>query len=112
MERFVSPQSKRKIKKEQAAGSSSEPPTKKVAVPKESDDINGPVSNKDYVCVAHETISVIAESIGISNIGDEIAASLAEDVSYKLQEIINVSTRVNRKFKVVPKLGGHGPATL
>lgn len=68
-------------------------------MPRETDEINGPLSNKDYVCVAPETVSVIAESIGIPIIGDDIAASLAEDVSYKLQEIINSSCTIMRRSK-------------
>lgn len=90
---------KRKIKKEPVtAGNNSDANSKRPPLPRDADETNGPL-NKDYVSVSAETISVIAESIGICNIGDDIATNLAEDVSYKLQEIINASCTVMRQSK-------------
>ena len=40
--------------------------------------------------LSQESMKVIAESIGIGNLPDEAAKDLAEDVSYKLKEIIQV----------------------
>ena len=37
-----------------------------------------------------ESVKVIAESIGISNLPDEAAKELADDVSYRLKLIIQV----------------------
>jgi transcription initiation factor TFIID subunit 6 len=37
-----------------------------------------------------ESMKVIAESIGVGNLPDEAAKDLAEDVSYRLKEIIQV----------------------
>lgn len=41
--------------------------------------------------LSQESIKVIAESIGVGNFPDEAAKELAEDVSYRLKEIIQVS---------------------
>lgn len=41
--------------------------------------------------LSQESIKVIAESIGVGNFPDEAAKDLAEDVSYRLKEIIQVS---------------------
>lgn len=91
MERLPSQPAKRKIKKEPASATSgSEAVIKRPPPPRDADESNGPL-NRDYVSVSAETISVIAESIGICNIGEDVTTNLAEDVSYKLQEIINVS---------------------
>lgn len=92
MERYNAPPAKKKIKKESLPVCGGDPNMKKTTVVRESEETNGPLNNKDYVCISPETISVIAESIGIPNVGDDIALNLAEDVSYKLQEIINVSS--------------------
>lgn len=45
--------------------------------------------------LSQESIKVIAESIGVGNFPDEAAKDLAEDVSYRLKEIIQV-----RKFLI------------
>jgi len=41
--------------------------------------------------LSQESIKVIAESIGVGNFPDEAAKELAEDVSYRLKEIIQVN---------------------
>lgn len=41
--------------------------------------------------LSQESIKVIAESIGVGNFPDEAAKDLAEDVSYRLKEIIQVN---------------------
>lgn len=40
--------------------------------------------------LSQESMKVIAESIGVGNLPDEAAKDLAEDVSYRLKEIIQV----------------------
>lgn len=40
--------------------------------------------------LSQESVKVIAESIGVGNFPDEAAKDLAEDVSYRLKEIIQV----------------------
>jgi transcription initiation factor TFIID subunit 6 len=37
-----------------------------------------------------ESIKVLAEQSGISNVSDEVAAALVSDVEYRLREIIQV----------------------
>lgn len=41
--------------------------------------------------LSQESIKVIAESIGVGNFPDEAAKDLAEEVSYRLKETIQVS---------------------
>lgn len=41
--------------------------------------------------ISQESIKVIAEGIGVGNFPDEAAKDIAEDVSYRLKEIIQVS---------------------
>lgn len=38
-----------------------------------------------------ESVKVIAESVGIGNLPDEAAKQLADDVSYRLKQIVQVS---------------------
>lgn len=45
--------------------------------------------------LSQESIKVIAESIGVGNFPDEAAKDLAEDVSYRLKEIIQVCLILN-----------------
>ena len=40
--------------------------------------------------LSQESMKVIAESIGVGNLPDEAAKDLAEDVSYRLKEILQV----------------------
>lgn len=44
-----------------------------------------------------ESIKVIAESVGISGIPDDAASVLAEDSSYRLKQIVQVSSLPNNK---------------
>jgi transcription initiation factor TFIID subunit 6 len=37
-----------------------------------------------------DTFKVIAESVGITNIKDDAAAALAQDIEYRLRDIIQV----------------------
>ena len=48
-------------------------------------------SNKKYVQVSPDTVSMLAESVGISGIGGVVSRALAEDVSYRCRELANVS---------------------
>lgn len=49
--------------------------------------------------LSQESMKVIAESIGIGNLPDEAAKDLAEDVSYKLKEIIQDAAKFMRHGK-------------
>ncbi|XP_029168957.1 transcription initiation factor TFIID subunit 6-like [Nylanderia fulva] len=49
--------------------------------------------------LSQESIKVIAESIGVGNFPDEAAKDLAEDVSYRLKEIIQDATKFMRHGK-------------
>lgn len=48
-------------------------------------------STKRYAIVSPESIAIIGEEIGISELPDDVCCGLAEDVSYKLREVVNVS---------------------
>jgi transcription initiation factor TFIID subunit 6 len=51
--------------------------------------------------VPKETIEVIAQSIGISNLSPDVSLALAPDVEYRLHEVIQVSGfRVSSQFGV------------
>jgi hypothetical protein len=45
--------------------------------------------------VPKDTIHVIAQSIGISNLQDDVAAALAPDVEYRMREIMQVGVCVS-----------------
>jgi len=45
-----------------------------------------------YVIVSKETVRQHAESVGISELSDEILEALAEDVSYRVREVVQVLT--------------------
>lgn len=51
--------------------------------------------------LSQESIKVIAESIGVGNFPDEAAKDLAEDVSYRLKEIIQVRVFLHRDYIVI-----------
>jgi len=44
-----------------------------------------------YVIVSKETVRQHAESVGVADLSDEILEALAEDVSYRVREVIQVS---------------------
>jgi len=46
-----------------------------------------------YVIVSKETVRQHAESVGIAELSDEILGALAEDVSYRVREVIQVLHR-------------------
>lgn len=41
--------------------------------------------------ISKDSIQVVAQSLGISNLGDEVAQALAPDVEYRVREICQVS---------------------
>jgi len=43
-----------------------------------------------YVIVSKETVRQCAESVGIAELSDEILEALAEDVSYRVREVVQV----------------------
>jgi len=51
--------------------------------------------------LSQESIKVIAESIGVGNLPDEAAKELAEDVTYRLKDIIQVLIMFYYLFYVI-----------
>lgn len=52
------------------------------------------MSDSDSLCgssLSIDSMKVIAESIGIGNLPDEAAKELADDITYRLKHIIQVS---------------------
>jgi len=47
-----------------------------------------------YVIVSKETVRQHAESVGIAELSNEILEALAEDVSYRVRDVIQVSYRM------------------
>jgi hypothetical protein len=47
--------------------------------------------SRKYAQISYDSISVAAESNGISALSEDIRKQLAEDVSYRLREVIHVS---------------------
>ena len=45
-----------------------------------------------------DSIKVIAESVGIENLSNEVAVGLASDVEYRLREIIQAPPPIATKF--------------
>jgi TATA box binding protein associated factor (TAF) len=43
-----------------------------------------------YAVLPKETVQVYAESVGLSDLTEEVSSQLAEDVSYRLRDIIQV----------------------
>jgi len=91
MEHKNTSSSKRERKKESRSSSREASSSKKSESSKDKDEKHGNVRSRHYAYISTETITKIAESIGIASLHDDIAVNLAEDVSYKLQEIIHVS---------------------
>lgn len=52
--------------------------------------------------IPKDTIHVIAESIGISNLPDDVAAALAPDVEYRMREIMQVLLSLNHFKPTLP----------
>lgn len=99
----MAPQPKRKVRREATAAAAAQDAAVKRPGPlAEADEANnGPSSNnnRSFVCVGPDAVAAIAESIGLAHLADDVAASLAEDVSYRLQEIINASCTLMHKSK-------------
>jgi hypothetical protein len=51
-----------------------------------------------YVVMPKETVQLYAESIGLSDLNDEVLTQLAEDVSYRLRDIIQVRLASSKLF--------------
>lgn len=60
----------------------------KKAVP---DKKNGDQTVKRYAVISPDSISLIADSAGITDLTEEAIAGLAEDVSYRIREVVHVS---------------------
>lgn len=60
-------------------------------IKKSADKKNGDQSIKKYAIISPESISLFADSTGVMDVTEEAIAGLAEDVSYRLREIVHVS---------------------
>jgi hypothetical protein len=47
--------------------------------------------SRKYAQISYESVSVAAETNGISALSEDVRKQLAEDVSYRLREVIHVS---------------------
>lgn len=54
-----------------------------------------------YVHLAPETVTNIAESLGISNLSAGVAKELAEDVTYRLRDIADVCSQFLRHSRYI-----------
>lgn len=52
---------------------------------------NNSDNNLGYVGFSSETISIIAEQFIHDTISEEVFVALAEDISYKMRELLNVN---------------------
>ena len=59
------------------------------------------VEEKRYVQMSPDTVSMLAESIGISgnSLGSNVSRALAEDVSYRCRELANICSQLMRHSK-------------
>jgi len=48
------------------------------------------VRERRYVIVSKDTVRRHAESVGVSDLSEEILDALAEDVSYRVREVVQV----------------------
>ena len=59
----------------------------------EGNNLDQSINNEDekkFIQISPESIELIAETIGYSNISSSVSKSLAEDTSYRLRELIQV----------------------
>lgn len=56
---------------------------------------------RTYPQITNETVQAWAETVGVSDLSDEILRSLTADATYRLQEVLNVSLAkgITRKLK-------------
>ncbi|KAG8283021.1 Transcription initiation factor TFIID [Homalodisca vitripennis] len=80
-----------KIKKDTPTKSTSIKTEKLIYDKKITDKKDGDQNAKKYLVISPDSISSMAETIGIADLSEEVCSALAEDVSYKLREIIHVS---------------------
>ena len=50
-------------------------------------------NDRQFAVIPKETLHVYAESIGAPHLPDEVAGLLAEDASYRVRDVIQVSSR-------------------
>jgi hypothetical protein len=56
--------------------------------------------SRKYAQIPYDSISVAAETNGISALSEDIKKQLAEDVSYRLREVIHVSYKTILQWHV------------
>lgn len=82
---------KPKIRKDSPTKSASIKSEKANTIKKSSERKNVDQSVKKYAIVTPESVAIVGESIGLSDLSEEALVGLAEDVSYKLREVAHVS---------------------
>lgn len=82
---------KPKIRKDSPSKSASVKSEKSSTIKKNSERNNGDQNVKKFAVISQNSIASVAESIGIADLSEEVCAGLAEDVSYKLREMVHVS---------------------
>jgi hypothetical protein len=50
-----------------------------------------------------DSFKVIAESVGVQNLKDDVAAALAQDIEYRLRDIIQVNLAPFRSIDLIRK---------
>jgi len=55
-----------------------------------TDDRTQRLRERRYAVLSKETVQIYAESVGISDLTEDVSSQLAEDVSYRLRDIIQV----------------------
>ena len=57
------------------------------------------MDEKQFIQISPETVDLIAETVGISNLDPAIAIGLAEDASYRCREVVNICSQLLRHAK-------------
>ena len=61
--------------------------------------MNSKKDDKKYVQMSPDTVSMLAESVGISGIGSNVCRALAEDASYRCRELSQICGQLMRHSK-------------
>ena len=60
---------------------------------------NTSTEDKQYIQISPETVELIAETVGITNLDTSTAIALAEDASYRCREVANICGQLMRHAK-------------
>lgn len=65
-----------------------------------SDDRRHQAEEKTYAVFSSHSINTMAESVGLPPVNPEAAATLGEDASYRIRQVINVSLLLESFFPI------------